>query len=152
MLRGIFARGATNINTMESQYRLNPALVAFLITLALLFQSITLIIVYLIGATLTAVLIILILMAAGDLCIIGVSIYMSRLYLREEMIDMAMLFANYNPNILREGGTLINSSYDALKMAKREMTDEMKLKLELEQLLSEMKDKDSDDDFVPLVS
>lgn len=151
MLRGIFSRGSSNVNVMESAYRLNPLLIFLGVLCGTIFQAVVLIVIYFgLNCSIATLMVLLVLILFGDLSFGATASYMARLYLREEMVDTAMLFSNHTVNILREGGTLVNYSYDALKMAKSDMKEEMQLLLELRQLRDELK-KDNNLDFVPLV-
>lgn len=150
--RGIFGRGNINVNTAESVYRLNPANIFFGILLGLMFQSIVLLIVYFaLESTVTAVLICLILMAIGDWFFVGVAVYSSRLYLREEMIDMASMFASYNPQILNGGNNMISGALSTIQAAKNETKQDIELRLQLEQLRDELVSLRNDDDYTPLI-
>ena len=131
----MFSKGNVNVNSSESIYILDPKRIVLGIIFGLIFQAIVLGILYCgFEATITGVLLCLILMAIGDMFFIGTAVYTSRLYLREEMIDMASLFASYNPQILQGGGGIMSQASQMIKDGKIEAMGHAQLVSELEQL------------------
>lgn len=133
---GVFgSRGNTNINSSESIYILDPRRIFLGIAMGIIFQGILLgIIGWGLEATSTGVLLSLVLMGIGDAFFIATATYTSRLYLREEMVDMASLFASYNPQILNAGGPMVQNAMSAVKEGRAEAMHYATLIGELERL------------------
>lgn len=132
---GMFGRGNINANISESIYIISPLYIFIGVMTGLFLQAIVLAISYWgFEATETGILLILILMGGGDLFFVAVTVYGSRLYLREEMVDMASLFASYNPQILNAGGPMIQNAMQAVKDGRADAMSYATLISELEQL------------------
>lgn len=132
---GVFSRGNVNVNSAESRYIISPLYVFIGVMTGLFLQAVVLAISYWVfEANETGLLLILILMGAGDLFFVGVTVYASRLYLREEMVDMASLFASYNPQILNASGPMVQNAMQAVKDGRADAQSYAMLISELERL------------------
>jgi hypothetical protein len=135
MVKGMFSRGNVNLNSAESVYVLNPKTILIGLITGILIQLIVFILMYWgFKATVTGILISIILISLGDIIFIVTAMYISRLYLREEMIDMALLFASYNPQILSSSGPMVENTMKAIKEAKQESLHYADLITQLENL------------------
>lgn len=134
MFGRMFGRGNVNVNSMESRFKINPFYIVVGVIIGLIFQTIVLgMAKWGYDASDFGILLTLMLMGAGDLFFVAVAIYGSRLYLREEMIDIASLFASYNPEILNGGGTLIGHMGSMVKEGRNQATEYAQAMQELEQ-------------------